>query len=185
MSDPFAAFVQTCRRAIASGDDEPRVIGAVQDALRPLLGQPGWLPDSHARPRSDRYAQYPLYVAADGSFSVVSFVWLPGQWTPVHDHTVWGVIGIHQGVERTQAYRRRDGRLVLEKTIEAEVGDVGAVSPRIGDVHRVGNVSDALSISIHAYGGDIGRIERHVFDEAGQASGFVSGYEPVQALYAD
>ena len=185
MSEPFASFIAACRRAIAAGEDESRVIGAVQDALRPLLGRADWLPDTHTRPRGDRYAQYPLYVAADGSFSVVSFVWSPGQWTPIHDHTVWGVIGIHKGLERTEAYRRRDGALVLEKRIDAEVGDIGAVSPRIGDIHRVGNVSDEVAISIHAYGGDIGNIERHVYDEQGRENGFVSGYEPVRPLLTD
>ena len=32
-------------------------------------------------------------------FSVVSFVWAPGQKTPVHDHTVWGMVGVMRGVE--------------------------------------------------------------------------------------
>jgi len=25
-------------------------------------------------------------------------VWLPGQWTPVHDHGSWGVVGLVRGV---------------------------------------------------------------------------------------
>ncbi|MEZ5661465.1 MAG: cysteine dioxygenase [Burkholderiaceae bacterium] len=185
MSADFEKFITTCRAAIANERDEAKVIGAVQDALREILGREGWLPESHCQPRGDRYAQYPLYVAADGGFSVVSFVWSPGQSTPIHDHTVWGVIGIHQGRERTEAFRYQDGRLVVTKTIDAEVGDVGAVSPRIGDIHRVGNVSDQVAISIHAYGGDIGRVERHVFDEQGGSRDFVSGYEPVQPLLID
>lgn len=185
MSDDFRRFIERCQQAIRTETDESRVLAAVQDAMREILGRPGWLPESHTRPRPDRYAQYPLYVAGDGSFSVVSFVWAPGQKTPVHDHTVWGVVGIHKGRERTEAYRQRDGQLVLHRTIDAEVGDIGAVSPRIGDIHRVGNVSDEVAISIHAYGGDIGRIERHVYDEAGHASAFVSGYEPAEPLLTD
>ncbi|MEZ5652041.1 MAG: cysteine dioxygenase [Burkholderiaceae bacterium] len=185
MSQEFEKFIASCRHAIATETEEAAVIGAVQDALRGLLGKSGWLPASHSRPRGDRYAQYPLYVAADGSFSVVSFVWSPGQWTPIHDHTVWGVIGIHQGRERTEAYRLERGEMVVTKCIDAEVGDVGAVSPRIGDIHRVGNVSDEVAISIHAYGGDIGRVERHTFDSNGRSNDFVSGYEPVEPLLAD
>ena len=52
------------------------------------------------------------------------------------------------------------------------------VSPTIGDVHRVRNAyGDRVSISIHVYGGNIGRIRRHVFDEAtGAVKEFVSGY---------
>ena len=53
-----------------------------------------------------------------------------------------------------------------------------AVSPTIGDIHRVSNAcDDRVSISIHVYGGNIGRIHRHVFDPAtGAEKSFVSGY---------
>ena len=57
-------------------------------------------------------------------------------------------------------------------------GDVGLVSPRLGDVHRVRNAhDDRVSISIHAYGADIGKVRRHVFPVTGGAAReFVSGY---------
>ena len=53
-----------------------------------------------------------------------------------------------------------------------------AVSPAIGDVHRVRNaLADRVSISIHVYGADIGAVRRHVFDaRSGAAKAFVSGY---------
>ncbi|MGC1440380.1 MAG: cysteine dioxygenase, partial [Burkholderiaceae bacterium] len=176
MSQLFEVFTNTVKQQVASVTDEATLLKSVSDSLKTLLGKPGWLPPAYTKPRDDRYAQYPLYVAPDGSFSIVSFVWLPGQQTPVHDHTVWGVVGIHQGVERTEAFREIDGKLQVVKTIDATVGEVGAVSPQIGDVHRVGNVSDDVAVSIHVYGGDIGNINRHVYDESsGQASGFVSG----------
>ncbi len=179
----FTQFVESMKSIVASGDDEKAVLESVSTELKKILGQPDWLPASHAKPREDRYAQYPLYVDPDGRFSVVSFVWKPGQWTPVHDHTVWGVVGIHQGLERTEAYREVDGKLQKTKTIDATVGEVGAVSPTIGDVHKVGNVSDDVAISIHVYGGNIGTVKRHVFDDhTMQPSEFVSGYEDVEPL---
>ena len=57
-------------------------------------------------------------------------------------------------------------------------GQVTAVSPSIGDVHEVANdLSDQVSISIHVYGRNIGRVQRHVFDPTtGAAKSFVSGY---------
>ncbi|MEZ5740502.1 MAG: cysteine dioxygenase [Burkholderiaceae bacterium] len=182
---PFHTFIAACRSAIEAQTDEATTLQAIRAALTPLLGRDDWLPETHRKPRADRYAQYPLFVSPQGDFSVVSFVWSPGQWTPIHDHTVWGVIGIHQGVERTEAYREGADGLVLHKTIDATVGQTGAVSPAIGDIHRVGNVSDQLAISIHAYGGDIGRIERHVYDEQGTQKRFVSGYEPANVLLND
>ena len=57
-------------------------------------------------------------------------------------------------------------------------GNVAAVSPRIGDIHRVENsLADRPSISIHAYGGNIGAVARHVYlPENGEIKEFVSGY---------
>jgi len=62
-------------------------------------------------------------------------------------------------------------------------GDIEAVSPRIGDVHKVWNaLPDQLSISIHVYGGNIGKIERHSYREDGSRATFVSGYSNVMLL---
>ena len=57
-------------------------------------------------------------------------------------------------------------------------GEVTCVSPSIGDVHRVSNAhDDQVSISIHLYGGNIGRLQRSVYDAAtGARKEFVSGY---------
>src|SRR5476649_2030593 len=60
--------------------------GAV--SLSKLIAEDDWLPDAYAQPSPDRYQQFLLYADARQRFSVVSFVWGPGQQTPVHDHTV-------------------------------------------------------------------------------------------------
>lgn len=181
-SNALKDFVDQCRHAIDDLDSEAEQLARIKPALKMLLADRQWLPDSHRKPRDDRYAQYPVYVAPDNRLSVVSFVWQPGQWTPIHDHTVWGIVGIYQGVERTEIYRQQDGMLQKTRTLDCGVGEVGAVSPTIGDIHRVGNVSEQTAISIHVYGGNIGEIERHVFDEDGSARSFISGYEPAPVL---
>jgi predicted metal-dependent enzyme (double-stranded beta helix superfamily) len=112
-------------------------------------------------------------------FSVVSFVWGPGQKTPVHDHTVWGVIGMLRGAERAVPFQRQDGRIVpAGAEVLLQPGDVELVSPTVGDIHRVVNAfDDRVSISIHAYGANIGKVRRHVFDPGtGAVKDFVSGY---------
>jgi predicted metal-dependent enzyme (double-stranded beta helix superfamily) len=54
---------------------------------------------------------------------------------------------------------------------------VAAVSPRIGDIHRVRNAfGDRTSISIHVYGGNIGAVSRSVYPCGGGRKNFVSGY---------
>ena len=57
-------------------------------------------------------------------------------------------------------------------------GDIDTVSPTLGDIHVVRNgLDDQVSISIHLYGGNIGRISRHVFVPGTETvKDFVSGY---------
>jgi predicted metal-dependent enzyme (double-stranded beta helix superfamily) len=107
-------------------------------------------------------------------FSVVSFVWLPGQRTPVHDHTVWGLVGVMRGEETCEEYStgiKPAGRHPVRR------GQVDRVSPRIGDIHVVANEGQEAAVSIHVYGANIGAVRRHTYDpESGVQRGFVSGY---------
>lgn len=172
-------FVAQVGLAVEASGDEPRLLQRVRAAMRELVAVDDWLPDDCARPHPQFYQQYLLYRDPADRFSVVSFVWGPGQKTPVHDHTVWGVIGVLRGSETAQHYRVVPGALVPQGPLEIlREGDVTAVSPSIGDVHQVSNAfPDRVSISIHAYGADIGQLPRHVFDPVtGAARPFVSGY---------
>lgn len=160
-----------------AGEDEIRRHGAA--ALRDLVAGDDWLPPEFAEADPQHYRQYLLYCDPLERFSVVSFVWGPGQKTPVHDHTVWGLIGMLRGAEISRNYAS-DGASHLTHTGDERLipGAVTAVSPQIGDIHSVENaLADRPSISIHAYGANIGAVARHVFvPESGAAKPFVSGY---------
>lgn len=165
-----------------SKEGDPQFWPELGEAMRELIATDDWLPDSVATPHPQYYQQYCLHVDPQERFSVVSFVWGPGQQTPIHDHTVWGVIGQLRGAEIGQGYRA-DGEqppVPYGEPERLEPGDVAFVSPTIGDVHRVANAyDDRVSISIHAYGANIGKVNRHVFPpEGGPAKAFVSGYSP-------
>jgi predicted metal-dependent enzyme (double-stranded beta helix superfamily) len=145
-----------------------------------LVTHDDWLPDEFAVPFAESYRQYLLYCDPLERFSVVSFVWGPGQKTPVHDHTVWGLVGMMRGAEQCEEYNGVTvGRPFHPSgTHRMEPGQVDRVSPTIGDIHVVSNAcKDRPSISIHVYGANIGAIRRHVFDAAtGNAREFISGY---------
>lgn len=147
--------------------------------LSDLVSIDDWLPPEFAEPDPAQYRQYLLYCDPLERFSVVSFVWGPGQKTPVHDHTVWGLIGMLRGAEIARNYRAdSEGMPTLESVHRLEPGMVTAVSPRIGDIHQVENaLADQPSISIHVYGANIGAVARHVFVlDSGEVKPFVSGY---------
>lgn len=151
----------------------------VVDAMTDLVADDSWLPDEYAVADPNIYRQYLLYCDPLERFSVVSFVWAPGQKTPIHDHTVWGVVGQLRGNESSQSYEINEGSAPtpIGEIDEFKPGDVMTVSPAEIDVHIVSNSSDDVAISIHCYGANIGKVNRHTFDpETGQPNTFISGY---------
>lgn len=176
---PLRRFVRDLTELVDTTSDEATILAKGRDLLSELVGDDGWLPEQFATARSDRYAQYLLHCDPLERFSMVSFVWGPGQRTPVHNHTVWGLVGQLRGSEQADEYELRDDVPVATGASAVMApGDVDAVSPTVGDWHRVTNTSDGVSISIHVYGGNVGAIHRLKLDEsAGRCVDFVSGYD--------
>ena len=172
-------FVVAMTQAAETTPPGAPLMDAARPLLRGLVAQDDWLPEACAMPDAQYYRQYLLHCDPLERFSLVSFVWGPGQKTPIHDHTVWGLIGMLRGAEiETSFLRNADGSLSVQgEPHRLEPGDIGAVSPEIGDVHQVANAfDDRVSISVHLYGGNIGAVSRHVFDMAGTEKTFISGY---------
>ncbi|HEY8332267.1 MAG TPA: cysteine dioxygenase [Tardiphaga sp.] len=172
-------FVVDFTRLIDRNLDEPTILAEGRKLVANLVATDDWLPDAYAQPGPNQYQQYLLHADPLERFSVVSFVWGPGQKTPIHDHTVWGIVGILRGAETGVAYALKPGgSFDTGPTERLERGEVVAVSPDLGDIHVIANAyDDRPSISIHVYGGNIGAIRRSVFDPvSGARSPFISGY---------
>lgn len=159
--------------------NESAILKGAETALRNLIAHDDWLDEAFARPDPDNYRQYLLYCDPLRRFSVVSFVWGPGQETPIHDHTMWGLVGVLRGAELCDSYFIDGSLPVLCASDRVGAGDVVAVSPIVGDIHKVSNAAASTSISIHVYGGDIGAVRRHVFRTDGSLKEFVSGYSNI------
>jgi len=163
-------------------EDKPAEHEILRDGsrlLEDLIHLDNWLPDRYAAASPNGYQQYLLHADSLERFSVVSFVWGPGQRSPIHDHTVWGIVGVLRGAELEQHYARAgDGRFVEEgEQAPLEAGQVAVVSPTVGDFHRVSNaLPDRPSVSIHVYGANIGAVRRSVYELDGSSRTFISGY---------
>jgi len=178
----FHHFLAQLTRLVDASPAEAELLAQGRSYLSDLLAHDDWLLSEYAQAHPQYYQQYLLYADPHNRFSVVSFVWGPGQATPIHDHTVWGLVGMLRGSESCQPYSRMsDGRWApAGLQVDMLPGDIEAVSPRMGDVHKVWNaLPDKVSVSIHVYGGNIGLIERHSYREDGTRSTFVSGYANV------
>lgn len=174
-------YVQDMTRLVAAhGADEPRMLADGETLLKELVANDDWLPEAFGVPSAESYRQYLLHCDPLERFCVVSFVWGPGQKTPVHDHTVWGLVGVMRGAEMCEEYAAATAGKPFELSgrHRIEPGEVDRLSPTIGDIHVVSNAyADRSSISIHVYGANIGAVRRHVFDPAtGTPREFISGY---------
>lgn len=177
---PLREFVVATTNAVERlGSDEAALLADIKPRLERLVRTDGWLPEELTRPHPQYYQQYLLHADPLERFSMVSFVWGPGQRTPIHDHRVWGLVGVMQGAELgTNFERDASGALNAVGQDRLERGDVVAVSPTVGDIHQVANAyDDRVSISIHVYGANIGAVKRAVYDSVtGVEKPFVSGY---------
>ena len=81
------------------------LLDAVAQRLAALVRYDDWLPEEYTLPHPHQYQQYLLHADSGERFSIVSFVWGPGQATPIHDHRVWGAIGMLRGAEENQRYQ--------------------------------------------------------------------------------
>ena len=172
-------FVKGLATLLDTNPSEEIVFSKGKALLENLIAVDDWLPEEFCKAHPQYYQQYLLYADPLDRFSVVSFVWGPGQKTPLHNHTVWGMVGQLRGQERSADYHQQaDGSYKADEFTLCKPGQVATVSPNTHDIHVVENaLSDQTSISIHVYGGNIGRIERSVFDPTtGTEKLFISGY---------
>lgn len=175
----FLQFLDAMDALLTRTSFEPTVLDEGQRALKHLIAHDDWLPPQYAKPVAERYQSYALYVDPKARYSVISFVWAPGQGTAVHNHTVWGLVGVLRGVELCEEFPA-PGTGLMRSTRQHELlrGDVDRVSPSVGDWHKVSNAAAGeTTVSIHVYGADIGRIQREFWDAEKQIpQPMVSGY---------
>lgn len=191
-------FIGVVEKTADEHEEIPPLLAALRDPFERLLEDDDWLPDRYRNLPSAEYdnksdmggdiAQWLLY-RREGKLSLSSLVVPPGVETPVHDHLAWGLVGLCQGSQREQFYRRVDagendtGEAELEaiETQEAGSGDFYELIPPENDIHSVTTTSDVPSVSIHLLGADVGCIPRHAFDPgADLVRQFQSGYTNVE-----
>ncbi len=124
-----------------------------------------------ARGVEDWYVAH-RYDAQDGFYSLQIFVWPPGTRTQIHDHTSWGAYRCVVGSVLEERYERLDDasrlnharlRKVWELSWSPEDG-ASTVLPYDEGIHRVGNVSSEIAISVHLYGPRIGEVDGRDYD---------------------
>src|SRR5215213_1425933 len=104
-TEQLGELIAAVRAIVRAGGAQSEVGHRVAALLQPSLRTADFLLPEQMAPAADGYRQHILHVEPDGSYSIVSLVWLPGQATPIHDHVSWCVVGVHQGEEHETIYQ--------------------------------------------------------------------------------
>jgi predicted metal-dependent enzyme (double-stranded beta helix superfamily) len=102
-----------------------------------------------------------LFLCSDKArrFSFRMFLWAPGEYTPVHDHGSWGVIGPVTGRLDVIDYAREDdgskedrARLVEKNRLRLQPAETTFTLPLDDGIHKVGNPTEQTILSLSIYG---------------------------------
>ncbi len=169
-------FIGDAVHAARDCPDAADCVQAIAPLMLRLVGQAKtFLTPAHYRSDPQHYARNAIHIAPDRSLSLYALVWLPGQWTPVHDHGSWGVVGVVEGVLEERAYMCPHGEITCNEGIHLKRGGMvllppGSVTtfvPNPDHIHRTGvPESRDKVVSLHLYGRMMNSF--HIYDvEAG------------------
>ena len=147
----------------------PIIIREVSAFTKRLCADDRWLGEPHRTASTDHYTRHLLHKDPNNRFVVLSLVWMPGQATPIHDHSCWGVMGLIENSLEEVCYDRLDdgSRAEFADLKQSRGSDVGRGSvayllPPYEEIHRIGNNTGKPTVSLHVYGRDLDEV--NVFD---------------------
>ena len=170
------SFQSACSDVVAHTSGPAEIVRTLAPQMRRLLqAAPEFLEPCHRQGRPDHYARNLIFAGQDDSLSLFTMVWAPGQWTPIHDHGTWGVVGIVEGVLEEQSFVRVDNAAYThaDEGIELLPGGLvllppGAVATFVPDpdhIHFTGVAANRKpTLSLHLYGRYLNAF--HVYDKA-------------------
>ena len=161
-SPALATFVAQSAARSQERREPADCVLALAPLMADLIEHAGtFLEPRHYRSTPAGYTRNLIYSAPDKSLSLYALVWLPGQWTPVHDHGSWGVVGVIEGTLEERNYVRISQDRGADEGIDLARGGVillsrGAVTsfvPNPDHIHVTGVPPERpRAVSLHLYG---------------------------------
>jgi len=161
-SSALQAFISQAKAQTRNRSEPADCVLALAPLMLDLIERATtFLEPQHYRTDPSHYARNLVYDAPDASLSLYVLVWSPGQWTPVHDHGSWGVVGVLEGVLEERNYVRLSPDREADEGIHLVRGGVillghGAVTsfvPNPDHIHVTGvPLERSRAVSLHLYG---------------------------------
>ncbi len=115
--------------------------------------------------------EFILYINNKRLFSARLYIFDPGEYTPAHDHSSWGVYGCVSERIEVVKYRRQDdesrpGYARLQETdrVILQPGDTSVVGPLNDGIHQAGNPGSGTCVMMSVYGTPLRRIYVNEYD---------------------
>jgi predicted metal-dependent enzyme (double-stranded beta helix superfamily) len=112
-----------------------------------------------------------LYLNPKRLFSLRMFLYGPGDYTPIHDHSSWGVSGAAVGELGVIRYVCEDdgsvegyAQLLQAAPVYLQPGEIELTRPLNEGIHQTGNPVDGTTIMVSIYGSPIRRLYINRFD---------------------
>ena len=174
MDHALARFIDDVHGVVAQQEAAADRVTTIAPLMRSLLdSSKSFLQPQHFRSNPQHYERNAIHISPDGNLSLFALVWLPGQWTPVHDHGSWGVVGIVQGLLEERSFMAVDGEITGDAGIRLRRGGVillnpGSVTsfvPNPDHIHMTGVAAERETcVSLHLYGRNMNSF--HIYDVA-------------------
>ncbi|MEM7676018.1 MAG: cysteine dioxygenase family protein [Myxococcota bacterium] len=156
-------FIEDAKEAAQQDCAPHQCVASIAPRMMQLLTEAGSLPfaPEHLREDPNQTARNLVYQSEDNTLSLYVLVWRPGQWTPVHDHGSWGVVGVIQGLLEERNYIRMNPLKAGDDHIDLRPGGIilmnpGSVTtfvPNPDHIHETGASADGKgAITLHLYG---------------------------------
>lgn len=172
-------------KRLVQGCEQPTdCVEAVMPIMQQLLAMgESFLQERHFRSDPDQYARNAIMVGEAEEMSLYSLVWQPGQWTSIHDHGTWGVVGVYQGILEERNFIRVDNesKEAMENITLARGGitslspnSVTSFVPNPDHIHVTGNATQSPVVSLHLYGRDMSGF--HIYDTEKKSRKWIDVY---------
>lgn len=152
---PLKRFIWDIQSMVELADSEREILLIGRDLMARLICEAEVLPAAFSAAPPGAARQYQLYSDAMERFCVVSTILAGGAALSIAQPAAWEIMGVLTGaIDRGALGAAADGRLLRPGAVET-LGSKGGDSLRLTNA-----LDDQLSISIHVYGGEIGRLSR-------------------------
>ena len=138
-------FVTECQAALSAPEPKRVVERLLREAMADVEGVAEALGGG-----ADAVFQ-PLFRFPE--LTVANMSTAPGSTSPIHNHCMWGVIGVYAGQEDNFLYKRGANGLEQQETKILRKADIYVMPDDL--IHAIHNPLGEFNAALHVYGGDL------------------------------